>query len=126
MNDDNNSNSDNSLVPNSEGSSEYSLQAKTIQTVLNTAWQAGFVGESLASLTDLAAVMMRYGKTEEAAQALSFVMNHPDVPYDTFDRAEDLFIDLEGHLCPRVIEDAKAWGRVQTLRGAVEAALAVE
>ena len=119
---------DNGLIPSGSGSSdsEYSLQAKPVQTVLNTVWQAGFVLESLVSLTDLAAVMMRHGKTDEAAQALAFVMHHPDVPYDTYDRAEDLFIDLEGHVCPRVIEDAKAWGSVQTLRGAVEAALAVE
>jgi uroporphyrinogen-III decarboxylase len=122
---DNDNTSNNSLMQPSESSTEYSLQAKSIQTILNTAWQAGLIGESLASLTDLAAVMMRHGKTDEAAQALAFVMNHPDVPYDTYDRAEDLFIELEGHLCPRVIEDAKAWGRVQTLRGAVEAALAV-
>lgn len=123
---DNTNNADNDLMQTPETSSEYSLQARTIQTVLNTAWQAGLIGESLASLTDLAAVMMRYGKTGEAAQALAFVMNHPDVPYDTFDRAEELFINLEGHVGPRVIEDAKDWGRIQTLRGAVEAALSVE
>lgn len=119
-------NQNNDLTPPEASNTEYSLQAKSTQTLLNTVWQAGFVGESLAGLTDLAAVMMRYGKTDEAAQALAFVMHHPDVPYDTYDRAEDLFIDLEAHVCPRVIEDAKAWGRVQTLRGAVEAALAVE
>jgi hypothetical protein len=104
----------------------YREQAKPIEGVLNTMWQGGFVSETLAALIDLATLMNQHGKTAEAANATAFVMNHPDVPYDTFDRAEDLWYDLELHVCPRVLTEAKEWGAIQTLRGAVEAALKIE
>jgi hypothetical protein len=104
----------------------YTERARSIQAVLHTMWQSGFVGETLSALTDLAALMNEHGKTAEAANAAAFVMHHPDVPYDTYDRAEDLWYDLELHVCPRVLTEAREWGAVQTLRGAVEAALAVE
>jgi hypothetical protein len=104
----------------------YQERAKPIQTIINTAWQAGFVAETLAGLTDLSALMMQAGKTTEAANVLAFVLHHADVPYDTYDRAEDLFIDLEAHLCPRVLSDAKEQARYLTMRGVVEMALAVE
>ncbi|HEX2621579.1 MAG TPA: hypothetical protein VHL11_15580 [Phototrophicaceae bacterium] len=104
----------------------YLEKAKPIHTVINTAWQAGFVAETLAGLTDLAVLMMEAGKTPAAANILAYILHHPDVPYDTFDRAEDLFIDLEAHLGQQVIEDAKEQARYLTMRGVVEAALAVE
>lgn len=104
----------------------YSDSARQAKSLLHTMWQSGFVGETLAALIDLATVMNQHGKTAEAANAVAFVMSHPDVPYDTFDRAEDLWYDLELHVCPRVLTEAKEWGAVQTLRGAVEAAVGIE
>jgi hypothetical protein len=105
---------------------QYSDAAKQVKSLLHTMWQSGFVGETLSALTDLAEVMSVHGKTADAANAVAYVMQHPDVPFDTFDRAEALWDDLELHVCPRVLADAKEWGAVQTLRGVVEAALAVE
>ncbi|MBC8099243.1 MAG: hypothetical protein H7Y11_07350 [Armatimonadetes bacterium] len=104
----------------------YQEAAKPLQIVLLTSLPMGMTAEALAALTDLAVLMVTHGKTTEAANTLAYVMRHPDVPYETFDRAEDLFIDLEAQLCPRVISDAQALASSLTLRGALEAALAVE
>jgi hypothetical protein len=104
----------------------YQERAKPIQTIINTAWQAGFVAETLAGLTDLAALMAEAGKTTQAVNVLAYVLHHADVPYDTFDRAEDLFLNLELHLSEQIIADAKEQARYLTMRGVVELALAVE
>lgn len=101
-------------------------RAKPHHVALRAAWQSNLIGLTLTELVNLAGVMIEFGKTSEAAATLAYVMNHADVTYDIFDQAEDLFIDLEAQLCPRAITDAKEWARIQTIRGAVETALAVE
>jgi hypothetical protein len=78
--------------------------------------------ETLASLTDYAGLLAAHGYKGEAAQLLAVIMNHPEVPFDTYDRADDLFIQLESELCPRVIDDARRDASFLTLRGAIDAA----
>lgn len=80
--------------------------------------------ETLRALTELAALMIEGDKKGEAANLLAFVLHYPDVRYDIYDRADDLFILLEAELCPRVIQDARDLASSTTLRGAVENALA--
>jgi hypothetical protein len=104
----------------------YLPRAKPHHVALRAAWQSNLIGLTLTELVNLAGVMIEFGKTGEAAATLAYVMNHADVAYDIYDQAEDLFVDLEVQLCPRVIADAKEWARIQTLRGAIETALAVE
>ena len=78
--------------------------------------------EVYARLVELAGLLVEHGYTTEAANALAWVMHQPDVPYDVYDNADDLWIDLEGRLCPRVIADAKMDAPLTTLRGVLESA----
>ena len=65
------------------------------------------VREALDALTGLAQSYAARGMEQEAANLLTFVLHHPDVRYDTFDRAEELHMDLEARACPRIFEDAQ-------------------
>lgn len=97
-------------------------RAKELHVVIRAAQGIGATHEVLANLTDYAALLISYELKTEAANLLAVVMNHPDIPFDTYDRADDLFIQLEAELCPRVIADARSDARFMTIRGAVEAA----
>lgn len=102
------------------------LNAKVVELhVLVSAARAmdAFV-EVYARLIDLAALMIDQGKKTEAAPLLAYIMHQPDVPYDEYDRADDLWIDLEAELCPRVISDARAEATFMTLRGIIDQAFA--
>lgn len=78
--------------------------------------------EVYARLVELAGLLIEHGFTTEAANLLAWVMHQPDVPYDVYDNADDLWIDLEGRLCPRVIADAKMDAPLTTLRGVLDSA----
>jgi hypothetical protein len=103
---------------------DYQTRARELQLMIQASQQINALHEILRSLTDLADLMIEAGKKTEAANLLAYVMRHPDIRYDTFDRAEDLFLELEAELCPRVIEDAKTEARYITMRGAIESAFA--
>ena len=81
----------------------------------------GALVEVYAGLVELAGLMVEHGYTTEAANLLAWLMHQPDVPYDLYDNADDLWIDLEGSLCPRVIADAKMDAALITLRGVLDA-----
>lgn len=102
----------------------FNERARQCYIVVKAAQEIGAKREILAALTDYAAALIDARYTTEAAHLLAFVMNHPDIPFDTYDRADDLFILLEAELCPRVIADARADARSLTLRGAIDAAFA--
>ncbi|MEL6268890.1 MAG: hypothetical protein AAFV33_11350 [Chloroflexota bacterium] len=53
----------------------------------------------------------RDDRNERTVAALVFVMEHPATDAVTRDRAEDLFLDLEAELCPRVIYDGREHAR---------------
>ena len=97
-------------------------RAKTLCVTVKAAHAMGATLETLASLTDYAGLLAAHGYKGEAAQLLAVIMNHPEVPFDTYDRADDLFIQLESELCPRVIDDARRDASFLTLRGAIDAA----
>ncbi len=73
------------------------------------------VPSALARIVDIAERRMDTGDTTPAANALAFVMLHPAAGPVTYDRAEDLFLELEATICPRVIMDAKAYAQTVTL-----------
>lgn len=83
------------------------LPEKDYQIALRAALAINAVGEALDAMTSLAQRWLESGSTQEGANLLVFVMNHPDVRYDTFDRAEEMFLELEARACPRVLLDAK-------------------
>lgn len=101
---------------------DFQKRVRECQIVIRAAREIGATTETLNRMTDFAALLIEAGKTTEAANLLAVILNHPDVTYDTYDRADDLFITLESEICPRVIEDARAQARYITLRGAIEAA----
>lgn len=97
-------------------------RARDLQVIVLASREIGATGETLAALTDVAALLIEGSKTTEAANLLAYILHHPDIPYDTYDRADDLWLTLESELCPRVISDAREQASYLTLRGAVEAA----
>lgn len=94
--------------------------ARTLLVTINAARAMGALAEVYARMVDAAALMITRGLKGEAAGVLAYVMHQPDVPYDIYDRADDLWIDLEAELCPRVIADAKAEATFMSLRGMIE------
>lgn len=72
-------------------------------------------GEALDAIASIAGCYLNRGLAQEAANLLAFVTNHPDVLHDTFDRAEELFLDLEERMCPRVILDAKTFAVAKSI-----------
>jgi len=95
---------------------------KECRVMIQAALQIGSKPDALSAMTDLAALMIEDDKKGAAVKVLAFILNHPDVPYQVYDRADDLFIRLEAELCPRVIEDARTEARVMTLRGVIDEA----
>lgn len=83
------------------------LPEKEYRIALKASLAINAVGEALDAMTWLAQSWLQRGSTQEGANLLVFVMNHPDVRYDTFDRAEEIFLELEEKACPRVLLDAK-------------------
>jgi hypothetical protein len=94
---------------------ENDLAEKDYRIALRAAMAINAVGEALDVMSGLARHWLEHGQEQEGANLLVFVMNHPDVRYDTFDQAEDLFFDLESRICPRVIADAKQFILGKTL-----------
>lgn len=85
------------------------LTEKDYRAALRAAVAINAAGEALDAIVGIAGSYLNRGMTQEAANLLAFVVNHPDVLHDTFDRAEELFLDLEERLCPRVILDARTF-----------------
>lgn len=94
--------------------------ARTLLVTINAARAMGALAEVYARMVDTATLMVARGLKGEAAGVLAYVMHQPDVPYDIYDRADDLWIELESELCPRVITDAKAEATFMSLRGMIE------
>jgi hypothetical protein len=101
---------------------ELNDQVSKLHVLVSAARAMGAFAEVYARLTDLAALMVANGKKDEAAAVLAYVMHQPDVPYDVYDRADDLWIELEAELCPRVLTDARADATFITMRGVIERA----
>lgn len=99
---------------------DYHLSEKEHRLALRAALVVDAVREALDALTGLALRFVERGLDQEAANLLTFVLRHPDVRYDTFDYAEDLFLDLEARVCPRVIEDARAFALGKSLKSVAD------
>ncbi len=91
------------------------LTEKDYMVALRAANAIDAAGEALDAITSIAGCYLNRGQTQEAANLLAFVVNHPDVLHDTFDRAEELFFDLEERMCPRVILDAKTFAVAKSI-----------
>jgi hypothetical protein len=90
-------------------------ELKDYLVALRAAIVINAASEALDAILGVAGSYLNRGMTQEAANLLAFIINHPDVLHDTFDRAEDLFLDLEERLCPRVILDAKTFAVAKSI-----------
>lgn len=81
---------------------------------LQAACAAGLNAEALATLTELAARLVDHDHKEEAASLLAFVLHQGEAYPQPYSQAEDLWLDLEAALCPRVLWDARAHAREAT------------
>lgn len=99
------------------------LSEKDHRVALQAALAIENNAEALDALAGLARVLLARDETQAAANLLTFVIQHPDVRYDTYDRAAELYDALEASACPRVIEDAKAFVLGKTVNRAALYAL---
>lgn len=74
---------------------------------LKTAIELGSVPAAINALVCIAETLIDRGVYERAADILALVLCYP-MGRETRALAEELFIDLECRLCPRVISDAQA------------------
>ena len=72
------------------------------------------------AMTQLAELYIERGWTQTAADILAFILLQKDVPSDIDEQAHELFDNLEGSICPRVIWDAKAFASDMDWLGMVE------
>jgi hypothetical protein len=87
----------------------YDQSEQTYRVALKAALVIEAWGDALDAMTGVAACWLVRGLEEEAARLLVFVIRHPDVRHDTFDFADEAFMDLESRACPRIITDAQAF-----------------
>lgn len=80
---------------------------KYYRDALKTAIQLGAIPSAINALVGIAETFIERGDGERAADILALVLCYP-MSSDTRELAEDLFMDLESRLCPRVIYDARA------------------
>lgn len=72
------------------------------------------------ALTALAERCISSDDTQTAAEILAYLLCQSDMDADTLYRADDLFADLAGRICPRVIYDAREFAADMDLATMVE------
>jgi hypothetical protein len=95
---------------------EYSLCESDYLAAIQAAVAIEALTEVMDCMTYLAEFYIREGLTREAAEVLAFVMLRSETAADTYQRAADLFLELESRICPSVILDARRFAHEATLR----------
>jgi hypothetical protein len=72
-------------------------------------------GAILDNLTQLAAVYIERGETQEGADVLAYILSCENIPDDILDHAQAQWDDLARYICPRVLLDATDFGKKATL-----------
>jgi hypothetical protein len=85
----------------------YDLSEKEYRLQLQAAMVINAVQDALYAMTGIAVRLLERGLSEETANILAYVTQHPDVHHDTFDTADEIFMSLESEACPRIIHDAR-------------------
>ncbi len=104
---------------------DHDLTAREHCLALRAALVINATREALDALTGLARHCAARGQDQQAANLLTFVLRHPDVRYDTFDDAEELFSALEARAGADVVADARQFALGKTLRTVAEYACAL-
>lgn len=87
----------------------YPLTEKDYRIALKAALVIDARGDALDAMVGIALHWLQRDLTQDAANLLCYVTQHPDVQYDTFDYADERWLALVSHTCPRVIEDARTF-----------------
>ena len=94
---------------------KYGLSEKEYRIALQAAVVIEADGEALDAMAGLAQHFLDRDMTQEAANLLVFIMNHPDVLHYTFDFVDEWYQALEESASPHIIEDAKAFRLGKTI-----------
>lgn len=79
---------------------------KSYRDALKTAIELGAIPAAINALVCIAEILMERGENERAVDILALVLCYP-MGRETHELAEDLFMDLESRVCPRLIADAQ-------------------
>jgi hypothetical protein len=99
---------------------EEQLSEKQLLTALKSSLAIQSVADALDVMTQIAAVYIEQGMTQEGADVLAYVMRHPATPDDVQERAFDHWDDLERWICPRVLLDAEDFAKKANFDDLVE------
>jgi hypothetical protein len=86
-------------------------EEQTLHTQLKAALAIASRPAAYDVMTALAALYIAQGNTQAGADVLAFLLIQPDIAPDTLEHAQALFEELETHICPRVILDAREFAR---------------
>ena len=86
---------------------DYDLSEKDYRVALQAAQVVDAVRDALDAMTGIAARLLERGLTQEAANILAYVTQHPDVRHDTFDSADEMFMNLELAYSSQLIREAR-------------------
>jgi hypothetical protein len=93
-------------VNNQRSNHPMQLTEKQLLAALKSSLAINALADALDVMTQIAAVYIADGMTQEGADVLAYVMRHPATPDDVQERALDHWDDLECWICPRVLLDA--------------------
>lgn len=96
------------------------MTERQLLTALKGSLAIGSVPDALEVMTQIAAVYIGDGMTQEGADVLATVMRHPQVAEDTHEYALDQWEALECWICPRVLLDAEDFGKKATFDDLIE------
>lgn len=101
----------------------YQESMESLREVLRTAMRVQAIPMALSALVSISDLMVKGDDKEQAAEILALVLHYP-MGSETRAEAEQLFLNLEAELCPRVIDDAKVQAEILTLDEMVDIVLA--
>ena len=98
---------------------------KHFHLLLRAALAGQLWSEALDALCALAVLYVDGERYEMAANVLAVIRNHPYTPDDIRNQAEDLWLELESRICPRVLADAQQYAVEHSLEQVIAEVLAI-
>lgn len=99
---------------------EPSLTEEDLLASIRAAQAVEARAEVLDAMTQLAAVQIAAGQTQEGADVLAYVRRCPQALPDTREQAEEHWEALACYACPRVLLDAEDFARKATYADVLE------
>ena len=95
---------------------------QNLREILRTAMHLQAIPMAMNALVGMSQLLVQTNRKERATEILALVLHYP-MGEETRTEAEQLFLDLEAELCPRVIWDAREQALAMTLDDMVEIVL---